>query len=804
MNKYLRSIILLICTSGLLTIPFSGIAQQKTTIINLINQNKEAIPYASIKLTPEKDTLNRIQKVTDSAGKCLILIPRFGKYTITLQSVNYQTLKQTINIDSSGKSFQFILTPVSGNLQTIEIVARKPLLRQEDDKTIVDPEVLANSSTNAFEIMEKIPGLFVDPDGNIYLSSTTPATIYINGRQQKMSNADVASLLKSLPPGSIASIEIIRTPSAKYDASGGGGIVNVLLKKHVKLGLTGSTTMGMNQGIYGNQFAGFNLNNSNGDLTTYLNFQTSNNDGYNQTKTFRQLSLDTILNQNSLSRNTGNSIYVGFGLNYQLTKKWEISYDSRITFNNGKSSNVVPSQISKISNGQVFSSNGNNIHNIGKSANITQEVGLKYKIDSTGSEWNTDVSYSYAPNNNQQDYITSFTQPILFTLPGDGLSKNTFNFLSFQSNLVYKLKHKITVETGVKSTNTWYENNSDYRKQTNGIWNKDIIRTSAYSYKENIHAAYFQASKSFSKFILKTGVRVENTNMNGKQTFPNDTSFKIARTDAFPYVYLSRQLFKVANFDIKAYLVYRKTIARPSYEFLNPSIKIVDQYVYETGNPTLKPQFTQNYEANISANDQPIIAIGFNDTKDIFTQVLYQSDSNKNVTYRTYDNLGKNKETYFRFVLGIPPGKKYFFVAGTQYNHNFYNGTYANSPLPFKRGSWTAFTFHTYKLTKTTQLVMNGFIRFNGQYQFYELSTLSSLNFSITQKFLKNKLSVTASINDALYTLNNNFVLAQGNVKTNGYRNGDTRRFGLNLRYNFGIRKKDKEENNMFNMDNMK
>jgi hypothetical protein len=99
---------------------------------------------------------------------------------------------------------------------------------------------------------------------------------------------------------------------------------------------------------------------------------------------------------------------------------------------------------------------------------------------------------------------------------------------------------------------------------------------------------------------------------------------------------------------------------------------------------------------------------------------------------------------------------------------------------------------------------MNGFIRFNGQYQFYELSTLSSLNFSITQKFLKNKLSVTASINDALYTLNNNFVLAQGNVKTNGYRNGDTRRFGLNLRYNFGIRKKDKEENNMFNMDNMK
>jgi len=787
-----------------LSTPLTGFSQQKSVSLQLMNPSKEPLPFASIKLIAERDTLLRIQKVSDSAGKSIITIPQLGKYKVIIQSVNYQTLTKSIHIDSSGKLFQFTLIPLTTNLQTIEITAKKPLLRQEDDKTIVDPELLANSSTNAFEIMEKIPGLFVDPDGNIYLSSSTPATIYINGRQQKMSNADVASLLKSLPPGSIASIEIIRTPSAKYDASGGGGIVNVVLKKHIKLGLTGSTTMGLTQGVYGNQFAGFNLNNSNGNLTTYLNFQASKSDGYNQTQTYRQLSLDSMLFQLSLSRSPGNSMYTGFGMNYQLEKKWELSYDSRITINQANGSNIVPSQISKISSGQIFSKNNNDLQNSTRSANITQEVGLKYKIDSLGSEWNTDFSYSYAPNHNQQDFITTFSQPIIFSLPVDGIVNNTFQFFSAQSNLIYKLKHKITIETGLKTTNTWYQNNSDFRKQINGIWDIDKIRTSTYRYVENIHAAYFQASKSFSKFILKTGVRIENTNMNGRQSIPTDTAFKLSRTDAFPYVYLSRQLFKVANFDIKAYLVYRKTIARPSYEFLNPSIRIVDQYVYETGNPALKPQFTQNYEANISANDQPIIAIGFNDTRDIFTQVLYQSDSNRNVTYRTYDNLGKNKETYFRFVIGIPPGKKYFFVVGTQYNHNLYDGTYANLPLQFSRASWTAFTFHTFKLTKTTQLVMNGFVRFNGQYQFYELSTLGSLNFSITQKFLKNKLSVTASINDALYTINNRFTLSQGNIKTNGYRNGDTRRLGINLRYNFGIRKKDKEENNMFNMDNMK
>ena len=136
------------------------------------------------------------------------------------------------------------------------MTSKRPLMRQEDDKTIVDPENLALSSTNAFEILEKTPALFVDQDGNIYLNSTTPAKVYINGREQKMSTADIATMLKSLPPNAIATIEILRTPSARYDASGSGGIVNVVLKKGVRIGLTGSANVGFNQGEYGNRFIG--------------------------------------------------------------------------------------------------------------------------------------------------------------------------------------------------------------------------------------------------------------------------------------------------------------------------------------------------------------------------------------------------------------------------------------------------------------------------------------------------------------------------------------------------------------------
>jgi len=225
----------------------------------------------------------------------------------------------------------------------------------------------------------------------------------------------------------------------------------------------------------------------------------------------------------------------------------------------------------------------------------------------------------------------------------------------------------------------------------------------------------------------------------------------------------------------------------------------VDQYLYETGNPSLRPQFTKNYEANISVEERPIFAVGVNDTKDIFTNVIYQADSSRSVAYRTYDNLGSNKETYFRVLGALPPGKKYFFVAGAQYNHNFYRGLYENKPLSFEKGSWTVFTYHSLKLSSNTQVTLNGFARFNGQLQFYELSSFGALNMSINRQFLHKKLMLSLSAKDLFFTKNNHFTLKQGTVNASGFRKGDTRRFGLNVRYNFGLRKK--EENNPFNVE---
>lgn len=776
-------------------------AQHTKVSFRILNTKQQPVSFASLTLVKTPDSSNIQQQVADSNGIALFAQVLPGQYIVRATSINYEPVEKRIAVKGTDAVFTLLMENTSKTLGNVTVTAARPLMRQEDDKTIVDPENLAVSSTNAYEIIEKTPGLFVDQDGNIYLNSTTPATIYINGREQKMSAADIATMLKSLPPNSIASIEIMRTPSARYDASGSGGIVNVVLKKGVRIGLTGSIHAGMNQGVYGNRYAGINVNNNNGSRTSYLNLQVSQRNTWEQIRTDRIFAPDSLLSQDAFTRYPTNSFYGGYGLSYELNQKWDINFDGRLSYNHSKNRTTNLSRINKISTEELITRNEAQVQNRAKSFNINQGIALKYKIDTLGSEWTTDVSYTFVPNNSDQVFNNIFYAPQLPDAGGDGKISNRLQFLSAQTNLVKKLSGKLTLETGLKTTNVWFTNETDYFSESGGSRVKDAFRTRSYRYTENIHSVYVQASKNISGIIFKGGVRMENTNMMGHQTIPGDTSFTQHRTDFFPYLYISRPVMTIAGYELRAYLVFRRTINRPAYEYLNPFPRYIDQYLFETGNPSLRPQFTYNYEANISVDERPILAIGVNETKDIFTQVIYQADSSRSLAYRTYDNLGKNKELYFRGLGAIPPGRRYFFVVGGQYNHNFYQGLYEGAPLSFKRGTWTFFTYHNFKVTPLTQLTVNGFVRLNGQLQFYELSSFGSLNMSLSQQFLKKKLTVTLSAQDIFFTNNNRFTIKQGSVNASGFRESDTKRFGLSVRYNFGFRKKDEQINNMFNVE---
>jgi iron complex outermembrane recepter protein len=766
-----------------------GLGQVSPLKLTVVDSKNQSIAFANITIQPIDSTVSRNQ-VADSNGLAFIILQAGKLYKLKTSAVGYQMDNRTIKFENLN-NLKIQLKEVNDQLKEVVVTSTKPLIRQEDDKSVVDPEPLAAASTNAYETMEKIPGIFIDQDGNIYLNGLSPAGIQINGRELRMSASDMATLLKSLPPSSIQKIELVRTPSAKYDASGGGGVVNIVLKKGIKIGLNGSVNTGMNQGVYGNQFIGLTLNNTTDKYNTYLNTQFNQNDGYSIVNTDRFLSMDTVLKQTAKTLSPNRSAYIGFGLGRNWTDRFELNYDARLSGQTFLNSTNNASILEKISAKKNLSAIASLVENDGSNFNFNQSVRSKLKLDSLGGEWTIDFSYNYIQSNTDQIYNNTFFAGGLAS-KGSGNFTNDRDFFTYQTD--YKKKRfGITMEAGLKSSILTFRNNANYEKDLNGILVKDVFRTSAYDFKEQINAGYLQGSKTWGAVILKVGTRVEQTIMQGNQKIPSDTSFSINRTDAFPYVFLSRKLFKISGYELRGYLVYRKTISRPSYEFLNPFPRYIDPFLYESGNPTLRPQFTSNYEANISVDDKPIFAFGVNETKDIFTNVLYQSPTNKQVAYRTYDNLGRSRETYFRGIAVIPPGKAFFAVVGAQLNHNVYNGIYEDKPIVFDKATWTFFTFQSLKLDKLSTFTINGFWRTNGQQQFYELDNFGQLNSSLNRQFLNKKLTVTLSMNDIFFTNKNTFTLRQGSIYAVGFRENDTRRFGINIRYNFGIKPKEQK-----------
>lgn len=748
-----------------------------------------SIPFANINIKSVLDSTKQFSLIADSNGIASTSISPNKNYAIHVTALGYKKYNKTIALENNTIVILKLLEDPT-QLNQVVVTSSKALVRQEDDKSVVDPEPLAAGSTNAMETIEKTPGVFIDSDGNIYLNGLSPAGVQINGRDLKMSPSDLSTLLKSLPPNVIQKIELIRTPSAKYDASGGGGVVNIVLKKGVKLGLNGSVNTGLNQGQYGNQFAGVNLNNTNDKYNAYLNTQYNNNNGYSINNTNRFLSNDAVIIQKARTQSPSNSFYVGYGIGKNWKEKWEFNYDGRIS--NNVFDNRTKNNAGLVNNFSYSMPvlNESNINNKGNNYNINQSFRSKYKLDTLSGEWITDISVNYSEAATHQNYANQIGVNLGSSGAGDFGNYKT-SFIA-QTDLKKKWKG-ITLETGIKTSILQFDNHAKYTKTIAGITQPDLFRTSNYSFKEQVNAGYLQASKTWGAFILKLGSRVEQTIMEGRQYIPKDTNFSVNRIDPFPYVYLSRKIITIMGYEMRGYLVYRKTISRPSYDFLNPFARYIDPYTYEIGNPLLKPQFTTNYEANISVDDKPIFAYGVNETKDIFSSVVYTSPLDKQLSYRTYDNLGRNKEIYFRAIGVIPPGKKFFAVVGVQYSRNIYNGLYENQPFSFDRGSYTFFTFQSLKLDTRSTIAINGFWRTNGQQQFYELENFGQLNATINRQFLNKKLTVTLSANDIFFTNKNTFVLNQGSIRSNGYRENDTRRYGINFRYNFGFKPKEKK-----------
>ncbi|MEN9963905.1 MAG: hypothetical protein RL582_1000 [Bacteroidota bacterium] len=771
---------------------FVGVYAQRTNIKFFISdQSKQPFFGVTATIFQLPDTIEIENKVLTSSDS--IRFETGKKYLLRFTAAGKKTLYLTPDFSLDNKVLRVVMVSDDAAMQTVVIRSKKPLIKEEDDKTIVDATSIASSSTNAFEVLEKTPGAIIDQDGNVYLNSTTPASIQINGREMKMSSADLSALLKSLPANSIQKIEVLRNPSAKYDASSSGGILNIVLKKGVKLGNNGSVNVAYFQGVYATGTAGVTFNHQGDKWNYYTNYQFTKKNSFEQLNSIRGFTTDSLLiNQQSYTTYPSLSHYFNGGTDRTFSNGITIGFDTRLTSNNNSSNANNNLTFGKIGTEGFVGNNLLRIGNKNQSYYWSNTANLKYKFDTSGSEWNNVVEYTMNHFRNRQDYVNEFPFPVGVTLKGDGSNKTDKNHLSVNSDLTLKIKGGITLETGFKLYFGRSENESLYYKDT-GTRFVDAFQTNTYAFNDNLHAAYLQASKTILGFIIKPGLRFEHTDIRGVQRVPSDTSFSIRRNDVFPYLFIKHKLFKMFGQMLVASGTLRRTIRRPYYEALNPFPKFIDQFLYEQGNPSLRPQFTNNYELSVTFNDIPVASIGVNQTKDIFSNVIYQDDQTK-IAYRTFDNLGKNKEIYARLIAGIPPGGKYFFYIGGLYNFNAYRGFFQGQPFNYDRGSFTFFTFHEFKYSNTLTLSMQGFLRSKGLQQFYELETFGGMFLSANKSILKRKANLILSVSDVLRTNRVTFNFNRNQQLIEGNRINDTRRVGLTFRYNFGIKPKEEKK----------
>ncbi|HRJ13542.1 MAG TPA: carboxypeptidase-like regulatory domain-containing protein, partial [Saprospiraceae bacterium] len=430
-------------TTTLLTLAFAlsfllitAAQAQSTLLINVKDNEKTPLIGATVQLLRLADSVT-VSEVTDPDGTAKFERLSQGLHSVVIRYIGFQNLEKSVSIKAGQNRLDYALQPEALALGEVTVTAKRPLITQEEDKMIIDPEPIANTSTSTLEVLEKTPGIFVDQEGGIFLNSATPAVIYINGREQRMSARDIATILQSLPPGSVQKIEVLRTPSTKYDAASSGGIVNVVLKKGVRIGRTGSLNMGMNQGVYGNQFIGVNLNDSGGKGSYYINTNYSRNDAVEDLKSSRELSAESILSQNARSRFPSDFGYVGYGFNLDPNERWGFNYDGRVNLGLRRSSAYNLNTINTLDN-ILLSENDNSTDNRTGFFSLQQDLGLIHKLDTIGSEWDTKFSYNYNNNNNEQDYSIQSLRPLSGTLAGNGDNRQNRHFILLQSDLTYR------------------------------------------------------------------------------------------------------------------------------------------------------------------------------------------------------------------------------------------------------------------------------------------------------------------------------------------------------------------------------
>ncbi|HEY0677853.1 MAG TPA: TonB-dependent receptor, partial [Chitinophagaceae bacterium] len=335
------------------TMIFNSAKSQVSGSVN--DDDGKAVKGATISLLKASDSSLVKLAASSTEGQFSFAGIKEGSYRVKATFVGHKpTFSAPFSLSTEVVTLPAItLTKLAGSMKEVVVTASKPLIEMKADKTILNVEGTINAVGNdMLELLRKSPGVMVDKDDNISMSGKNGIQVYIDGRPTPLAGADLANYLKSIQSSQVESIELITNPSAKYEAAGNAGIINIRLKKNKSLGTNGSVNAGWNIATYPKYNGGFSLNHRNAKLNIFGNYAYNNSINANNMKIYRTV-LDSIFDQAGVMKMRNEAHNFKLGLDYFLNKKSTFGIIVNGNFADPRMANSSKMVISEKSTGTV-------------------------------------------------------------------------------------------------------------------------------------------------------------------------------------------------------------------------------------------------------------------------------------------------------------------------------------------------------------------------------------------------------------------------------------------------------------------
>ena len=719
---------------------------------------------AIVNLLSAKDSVLVKALITDSIGQFEFLITKPDTYLISVSfqgAVKYYTKPigpinpdQSITLDPIQ-----LIAKTATTLDEVTVASKLPFVEKKIDRTVINPDALiTNAGTNALEVLEKSPGVQVDINGNISLRGKQGVMVFIDDKPTYLASADLANYLRSVPSSTLASIEIMTNPPAKYDAAGNAGIINIKLKRTKTKGVNGGINTSYGQGAYARSNNSFNLNYGVNKINFFTNLSYNINNSFQDLFIERQYfkpntdSLNSTFNQNSYIKREATGFTGKAGFDYYINKKSTFGLVLNGFVNETKNTTTNNAQVGD-ANAQLeslvkaYSPSDRDFKNQAVNVNYT------YKLNNKGKEIAANADYvGYNGVTNQYLLNSIYNPNNVFVSSTNLVSNLPSNIDIWAAKLDYlnPLKNGGRFETGVKSSLVNTNNVANFYDEINGQQKPNYDFSNNFTYKENINAAYVNYSFNRKKFSFQTGLRFENTNIQGTQLgnpVRNDSSFTRTYNNLFPTIYMLYRLDSLGIHQLG--LSAGRRVNRPDYQAMNPFTYPLDRFTLYSGNPYLQPTFSQSVELSHTYKSRFTTAFEFTYVNDVISETIQQENG---IFYSRPGNLGQQYAYSLSFNGTFNPTKWWVLQLYTEITQNDFRSNVYGQQLNNKGTYWFLGPTNQFTINKKWSAELSGTYTTSVVTGQFITIPVWTMRMGFSKKILKDMGSLKFNLNDIFYS----------------------------------------------------